>query len=94
MQSAKHHSFQVPKGVTFSLDLSLPAQIVPMMRKALPAQDGMFYRFRLSPIMKLSNTMRIAPVRPSKKGLYRSSRLSLYNVHTEYDRRSIHNGTK
>ena len=64
------HSPQFPKGVFFSLDWSLPAQIVAIIKKAFPAQEGIFCRFKLSPKMKLSRTIKTAPVRPSKKGLY------------------------
>lgn len=58
-----------PKGLAFSLDVSLPAHIVPTIKHTLPAQDGMFYKSKLSPNKKLSKTISNAPVSPSRNGL-------------------------
>ena len=60
---------QSPNGVLFSLEASLPDQMVAMIKKAFPAQEGIFYRFSLSPNKKLSKIIRTAPVSPSKNGL-------------------------
>jgi len=57
--------------------------MVAIIKKALPAHEGIFCKFKLSPKMKLSRIMRTAPVSPRRKGLYVQDLFSLYRVHTE-----------
>jgi hypothetical protein len=61
--------FHNPNGVYLSFDESLPYHMAATIKNKFPAHDGIFCKFRLSPYRKLSNTINIAPVKPSMKGL-------------------------
>ena len=87
-------NIQKPKGLEFSLDISLAAQIDAPMRQPLPAHEGIFYKLRLSPSTKLSKIIIIVPKSPNKKGLYVKDLFSLNRDHNEYPNKQQHNGTR